>query len=579
MDRDDLFGPLREAIEAGAAQALGSLYGLEGPFHYKFETPPDPAMGHLALACFPFAKAAKTGPPIIAQALAQALGSINGLAEARAVGPYLNFFLSPRYLADRLLTSALMPDFGNSSQGKGQRLLLEYSSPNTNKPLHLGHGRNNLLGMALASLSETQGFEVIKVNLVNDRGIHICKSMLAYQTFGQSETPESSGLKGDKLVGKYYVEYDKRSKLDPRLEDQAAQMLRDWEAEVPEVRSLWRTMNDWVLAGFQETYDRLGCQFDQLYFESETYQSGREIVLKAQAEGRVEVEDNGALSIDLTDIGLDKKILLRGDGTSMYITQDLGTTVKKYADFYFDHHFFVVGNEQDYHFKVLFEVLKRFGYDWAARLEHLSYGMITLPEGKMKSREGTVVDLDDLLDEMKALAQTEIESREIFGPKEQDLIGATAEWVGQGAVKYFILKSGAAREMQFNPKESLSFDGQTGPYLQYTHARISSLAKRAQEVELGSKEGYAWSGQETELLVQLGRFYELLQFCFSERNPAPLCTYLYELARNYNKYYYDQPVLKAEPNERRARLDLGLAVQAVLAKGLKILGIEPLKRM
>ncbi|MDT8445360.1 MAG: arginine--tRNA ligase [bacterium] len=582
LDRDDFFGRLKEQLKPLVTEALSAEFGDLGPLVFKFETPPDQSMGHLALACFPFAKAAKSAPPKIAANLAASLSAqaaLEPLAYITAAGPYLNFMLKPAYLAAQLMPQVTQPDFGDASLGRGQRVLLEYSSPNTNKPLHLGHGRNNLLGMALANLLERVGYEVTKANLVNDRGIHICKSMLAYQRWGNGITPESNQQKGDKLVGDFYVLYDQKSKEIEGLDEAASEMLRQWEAGEPEVRKLWAQMNQWVMAGFKETYQRLGCQFDQFYFESETFESGRQIVLDAKEKGLCQVEDNGALSIDLDDLGWGKKILLRGDGTSMYITQDLGTTVQKYQDHQFDRSFFVVGNEQDLHFKMLFEVLKRFGYDWAERLEHISYGMITLPEGKMKSREGTVVDLDDLLDGMKELAIEEIKARDNLAVEQ---IEATAEAIGQAAVKYYILRAGAAKEIQFNPKESLAFEGATGPYLQYTHARIHSLLSKAvleAEAQPVLDGAGPWGDGEREMLVLLARYYEAQVQAATDRNPAVLCSYLFDLAKGFNKYYYETPILRGEAKMLPGRLGLCAAVRAVLAKGLTTLGIEPLDKM
>jgi len=582
MDRDHFFGLIKEAIQGQIQFHLNKRFGPVGEVTFKFEIPPESTLGHLALACFPFAKPCKSSPAQIAGFLAEDLGQSPIWESVRATGPYLNFLLNPVEVAKAVFPHVQSPDFGNGTIGKGKKVMLEYSSPNTNKPLHLGHGRNNLLGMSLAKLLETSGFEVVKTNLINDRGIHICKSMLAYQNAETHPTPESAGKKGDKLVGEYYVLYDKQSKENPALAEDATQMLQDWEAGEPEVRKLWETMNRWVIDGFTQTYKRLGCEFDKLYFESQTFESGRAIVQDARTRGLCQTEDNGALSIDLEDAKLGKKILLRGDGTSMYITQDLGTTVKKFEDFApLDASLFVVGNEQDLHFKILFETLKRFGYEWSDQLEHISYGMITLPEGKMKSREGTVVDLDDLMDSMHELAKQEILSRENFDPNtEMEQIEFTAESLAQGALKFFILRSGAAKEIQFNPKESLSFEGATGPYLQYTHARISSLLAKGVELTPSFDPQSDWNRLETNLLVSLSRFYDALFEATQARNPASLCGYLSDLCRSFNKYYYDTPILKVESTElAQSRLGLSVAVQAVIAKGLRLLGIEPLTRM
>ncbi|PCI27404.1 MAG: arginine--tRNA ligase [SAR324 cluster bacterium] len=549
---------------------------------FKFEVPPDEKMGHLAFACFPLAKVARKAPVMIAKTLADHWGGDDKFAKIEAVGPYLNFHFSPAFLAKELISECIENDtYGDNDSGAGKICLLEYSSPNTNKPLHLGHCRNNLLGMVNARLLEHAGFRVEKANLVNDRGIHICKSMLAYQKWGQGETPESTGLKGDKLVGNYYVLYAQKEKEQPELLEEAQQMLRDWEKGDPEIRELWQKMNGWVLDGFKTTYERMGISFDKYYFESETYLGGRDIILDALEKGICYQEENGAVAINLEAEKLSNKILLRGDGTSMYITQDINTTVTKFKDHNneLDHCLFVVGNEQDNHFRVLFTILKKFGYDWADRCEHISYGMITLPEGKMKSREGTVVDLDDLLSEMKAMALQEFKQRK--QEDSEDSQEEAAEAIGQAAIKFFILKTNALKEILFNPKESLSFDGTTGPYLQYTHARMCSLLRKGKaDLSDTSWEQHAWNQEESSLLVQLGRYPDAIQLSGSDRNPAVLCSYIYDLCRLYNKFYYEHPILKvATDQEKQARLCLTEAVRRVLSKSLGILGITALERM
>ncbi|MCP4296602.1 MAG: arginine--tRNA ligase [Proteobacteria bacterium] len=549
---------------------------------FKFELPPDEKMGNLAFACFPLAKIARRSPIEIALTLAKSWGDLGEFKKVEAKGPYLNFYFSSSSLADSLIPQCIEdPQYGDNGEGNGKTCLLEYSSPNTNKPLHLGHCRNNLLGMVNANLLEHSGYQVIKANLINDRGIHICKSMLAYQNWGDGETPQSSGIKGDKFVGNYYVLYNQKEKKIPEILKEVQQMLRDWEAGDEDIRELWQKMNGWVLDGFKETYERMGVLFDKYYYESETYKGGKEIILEALEKGICIKEDNGAVAIDLEDERLSKKILLRGDGTSMYITQDINTTVTKFKEYKdkLDHCLFVVGNEQENHFKVLFAVLKKFGFLWADRCEHLSYGMITLPEGKMKSREGTVIDLDDLLNEMKALAMEEYQARnQIEDPQKQE---ATTEAIGQAAIKYFILKTNALKEIQFNPKESLSFDGSTGPYLQYTHARMSSLLRKGQ-TDLRSYEWplHEWNEEEGSLLVSLSRFPDAIRTGAVDRNPAILCAFLYDLCRQYNKFYYECPILSVEqPDTRQARLCLTEAVRKVLKKGLDILGITALERM
>lgn len=576
---------LKETVATKVIELLQSEFGVQGVdvSQFKFEIPPDDKMGHLAFACFPLAKAARKAPALIAMQLSQSWGKSFFFQRVTAVGPYLNFHFNPHYLAEALIPACISSDrYGDTELGSGQTLLLEYSSPNTNKPLHLGHGRNNLLGSVLAELLQRNGYKVVKANLVNDRGIHICKSMVAYQKWGSGETPASTGLKGDKLVGGYYVLYDQKEKQDPEILQEVQETLRMWEAGDPETIELWKQLNGWVLDGFRETYARMDVSFDKYYFESETYKGGRELVLSALEKGICVEEPNGAVAIDLEADKLGKKILLRGDGTSMYMTQDINTTVSKFNDFDLDGCLFVVGSEQDNHFRVLFKVLERFGYEWAERCEHISYGMITLPEGKMKSREGTVVDLDDLMNEMKALALQEIQTRAGGTAEEVSVeLDQTAEAIGQAAIKYFILRTNAVKEISFNPQESLSFDGATGPYLQYTHARICSLLRKAvftpAQIDFDND---AWNPDEIAILVQLGRFPDTIAQSATDRNPAVLCHYIYELCRGFNKFYYEHPILKAESEAvKQARISLTRAVKGVLYKTLQILGITALEKM
>ena len=575
----------KDTIVEKVIELLQTEFGIQeiDPDQFKFEVPPDATMGHLAFACFPLARVAKKAPPLIAKQLAESWGDSPLFKNVTAAGPYLNFFFDPAFLATELIPACISSNlYGDNQNGSGKTLLLEYSSPNTNKPLHLGHCRNNLLGSVLSGILKCNGYKVIKANLVNDRGIHICKSMLAYQKWGSGETPESAGIKGDKLVGRYYVLYDKKEKEDESILQEVQEMLRMWEAGDPETIELWRQLNGWVLDGFRVTYDRMDVSFDKFYFESETYKGGRELVLAALKNGVCAEEENGAVSIDLEADKLGKKILLRGDGTSMYMTQDINTTVTKFSDYDLDGCLFVVGNEQDNHFRVLFKVLDRFGYDWANQCEHISYGMITLPEGKMKSREGTVVDLDDLMDEMKALALAEILERagDPQGAVTEEL-EQTAEAIGQAAIRFFIMRTNAVKEISFNPKESLSFDGATGPYLQYTHARICSLLRKS-DMDIGqiSFDNYDWNADEISLLVQLGRFPDNMNQGAIDRNPAVLCNYIYDLCRGYNKFYYEHPILKAESDTVvQARIALTRAVKGVLFKTLEILGIVALEKM
>jgi len=575
----------KEQIQNRVITLLKSEFQIEDidTSQFLFETPPDEKMGHMAFACFPLARIAKKAPAQIAEILAKSWGESTEFQSINAVGPYLNFFLNPSFIANQLISACCESDtYGNNETGLGKTLLLEYSSPNTNKPLHLGHGRNNLLGSVLSDILKCCQYNLVKANLVNDRGVHICKSMLAYKNWGNNETPADIGKKGDKLVGNYYVLYDKKEKENAEILEDVQEMLRKWEAGDPETIKLWKKLNLWVMDGFKKTYDRMGVSFDKFYFESETYQGGRELILKALDQGICYKEPNGAVAIDLEAEKLGRKILLRGDGTSMYITQDINTTVTKFSDYKLDGCLFVVGNEQDNHFRILFKVLSKFGYAWADCCEHISYGMITLPEGKMKSREGTVVDLDDLMDEMKALAMEELESRISENNSQQiENLDDTAEAIGQSAIKYFILKTNALKEISFNPKESLSFDGATGPYLQYTHARICSLLRKAETDQIATSfDAYDWNLEETNILILLARYPDIIRQSAQDRNPAILCSYIYDLCRSFNKFYYEHPILKSVTAETGlSRISLSKAVKGVLKKSLDILGIKALERM
>ena len=553
--------------------------------HIKFETPPSPELGHLSLICFFLSKLLRKPPAKIAEEISL-LSFPPEVEKVELKGPYLNFFFNADRIFEKIKPLADTGDFGTLSEGAGKSALVEFSSPNTNKPLHLGHARNNMLGFSLSNLFEKAGYRVSRVNLVNDRGIHICKSMLAYQLFGNGVSPQKSGKKGDHFVGEYYVKFDQESQGDPSLSDKAQAMLIDWENGEPGIRKLWQEMNGWVMEGFKKTYGRMGIEFDKFYFESDLYAGGKELVLEALEKGICQKEDNGAVSIDLEAEKLGKKILLRGDGTSVYMTQDISTTVKKNQEFSPDHMLFVVGNEQDNHFRVLFKVIEKFGYAWASTCEHVSYGMISLPEGNMKSRQGNVVDIDDLLDEIKGLALEEIIIRrpEL---KESDEAADLAEHIGQAAVKFMILKATAEKNFVFDSKESLSFDGMTGPYLQYTHARLSSLLRKSEDSGLDAADDesvsdavtYDWNEEERQIIILASRYPDSVSVSVKNRNPAELANYIYNLARNYNRYYYATPILKGEPTAVSKRLNLAGLVKFVLADALKIMGIEPLERM
>jgi arginyl-tRNA synthetase len=480
----------------------------------------------------------------------------------------------------------------------GQKVMVEYSSPNTNKPLHLGHVRNNLLGFSVAEILSANGYEVIKANLVNDRGIHICKSMLAWKLFGNGETPESSGLKGDHLVGKYYVIFDKEYKKqiealigEGQTEDEAKknapvikeaqEMLLKWESADQEVIDLWKMMNSWVYAGFDVTYKKLGVDFKKYYYESDTYLLGKDTIQEGLDKGVFYKKDDGSVWIDLTDDGLDQKLVLRADGTSVYITQDLGTAQLKYDDFKMDKSIYVVGNEQDYHFKVLFLILQKLGKSWANGLFHLSYGMVDLPSGKMKSREGTVVDADELMDDMIQTAQERTEELgkvEGFTEEEKkDLYNM----IGLGALKFFLLKVEPKKRLLFDPNESIDFQGHTGPFIQYTHARICSvLAKADYKNKISDNYSNILTALEKDLIVNLAKYPDVISSAAREYSPAHIANYVFELAKLFNKFYHEESILKAEdPQVRNFRLDLAAATASIINKSMKLLGIKVPSRM
>jgi arginyl-tRNA synthetase len=547
-----------------------------------------------------FKLAGCVGNPMAAAAkAAEFLASHAEVESAAAVKAFVNVTVKPEALLrvtaaepEALLAQALLPE------AERKKILIEFSAPNTNKPQHLGHVRNNTLGMSLASLLKRVGHEVVEINLVNDRGIHICKSMLAYQRFGNGETPESSGMKGDHLVGKYYVRFsaafaeevkavreqhpewaDKSGDelfLETEIGRAAQQMLRDWEAGKPEVRELWQCMNSWVFAGFDETYKRMGIHFDHTYLESETYLLGKDIVSSGLEKGVFAKRDDGAVICDLGKMG--KKVVLRSDGTSVYITQDMGTTVRKHDDYSPDTMIWVVGDEQNLHFQMLFEILRRLGYEWASDLHHLSYGMVNLPNGRMKSREGTVVDADDLFDEMTELAKAACKERGGADLSEEEL-NKRGEAIGLGALKFMLLKFNPRTTMIFDPAASLRFEGDTGPYVQYVAARISSIARKAAERGLLPSAGDCeWqllnSPQEKDLAVKLYFYPEVLRNAAARRDCSGIADYLLELAKSFNRFYRDCPILACEDKSvAQARLTLAAAVRTVIADALGTLTI------
>lgn len=578
--RTAMLSALKTAAESAGKD--GTQLSLE---QIVVETPPNPEFGDLGFPMFPFARVFKTAPPAIASAVAEILKGGSTAGEVRAAGPYVNVFLNREIAASSVIDRIVGEGekYGNNSHLNGEKTMIEFSCPNTNKPLHLGHLRNDAIGISLANLLEANGAEVLKVNLINDRGIHICKSMLAYQKFGNGKTPESTGIKGDHFVGDFYVKYSSWEKEDESAQEEARELLRKWEAGDEETNKLWKTMNHWAISGIEETYQRTGVEFDRVYFESETYASGREQVRAGLENGVFAREEDGSVTIDLTDIDLDKRVLLRSDGTSLYVTQDIGTAILRHADWPFERLIYVVGAEQEYHFKVLFHILKRLGYEWADNLYHFAYGMVNLPHGKMKSREGTVVDADDLLDVLSQLAVQEIRDKGREG--ELDDVEATAESIARAAVNYYLLNVTPAKDMIFNPDESIAFNGNTGPYLQYTGARLSSMIRkfeqRAQDFAGGKADtSLIDDGDEWEVIKLLGNFPSIVENAADELNPTALAGYLSDLARLYSRYYHDNPVLHNENIDLvHTRIAIARSVVQVLRNGFRILGIPFLERM
>lgn len=555
--------------------------------------------GQVTIVVFPITKISKKSPEQTANEIGEYLVThVENVNKFNVVKGFLNLSIAESYFLNQFNEEILAADFG-VFPSNGKKVMVEYSSPNTNKPLHLGHVRNNLLGYAVSELLKAYGYDVVKVNLVNDRGIHICKSMLAWQKWGNGETPESSGLKGDHLVGKYYVIFDQQYKkeiealkAEGQTEDEAKknaplikaaqQMLLAWEQGDEAVVSLWKTMNEWVYAGFHVTYKNLGVDFDKFYYESNTYLLGKGTVDEGLAKGVFFKKEDGSVWIDLTADGLDQKLVLRADGTSVYITQDLGTAEMKHDDFNMDESIYVVGNEQDYHFKVLFLILEKLGKSWAKGLYHLSYGMVDLPNGKMKSREGTVVDADELIESMVTTAR---EKTEELG-KTNDFAEADKEElyknIGLGALKYFLLKVEPKKRLLFNPAESIDFQGNTGPFIQYTHARIKSLLSKSNyQFAVGSAQFSGISDVELEMILQLAKYPSEIEIAAKAYSPASLANYLYELAKLFNKFYHDvPPIVKTEDGEaKQFRLNLAKKTADIINSGMLILGITSPERM
>ncbi len=584
------------------ADTVQNLYGQIDAKNIQLQKTRKEFQGDYTLVTFPLLKMSHKSPEMTAEEIGSRLTTDfpELIAGYNVVKGFLNISLNQGVWIDVLNKIVNTEEFGRGA-ATGKTVMIEYSSPNTNKPLHLGHIRNNLLGWSVSQLMEFAGNKVIRVNLVNDRGIHICKSMLAWQRFGNGETPESSGMKGDHLVGKYYVEFDKAYKAEIKelvaggmTEDDAKknapimlaaqEMLRKWEANDPEVYNLWKTMNGWVYEGFDATYKAMGVGFDKVYYESQTYLLGKEIVAEGLNAGVFYRRDDNSVWIDLTADGLDEKLLLRSDGTSVYMTQDLGTAKSRFDEFKLNQHIYVVGNEQNYHFQVLKLVLKKLGYQWSDDIQHLSYGMVELPEGKMKSREGTVVDADDLINGMVSEAhQMSKELGKLDGCSEQEAM-EVSKMVGLGALKYFILKVDPKKTMLFDPKESIDFNGNTGPFIQYTHARIKSLLRRAEvdnvEVCGALDMNINLTDKEVALISHIADFPAVAAEAANQFSPALVANYIYDLVKEYNQFYHDYSILKEENQSiKKMRLVLSAQVARVVKSGMELLGIGVPERM
>lgn len=590
---------IEKTLTLQTLQAVKALYEAELPENQlTLQETRKEFEGQITVVTFPITRFSRKSPEETGREIGAFLQErVPEIAGFNVIKGFLNISLSDAYWIDLLNTQIASSSFG-SFPANGKKLMVEYSSPNTNKPLHLGHIRNNLLGYSVAEILKAYGYGVIKANLVNDRGVHICKSMLAWQRWGNGETPEGSGLKGDHLVGKYYVIFDKEykkqidelkakgqteeeAKKNAPLIREAQQMLQAWEAGDEHVMNLWKTMNGWVYAGFSETYSRLGVDFDKYYYESDTYLLGKDIIQEGLDKGVFFRKEDNSVWIDLTPDGLDEKLVLRGDGTSVYITQDLGTAQLKYDDYGMDESIYVVGNEQDYHFKVLFLILQKLGKRWADGLYHLSYGMVDLPSGKMKSREGTVVDADDLMDEMTLTARKRTEELGKTAGLDEGEKASLYHMIGIGALKYFLLKVEPKKRLLFDPNESIDFQGHTGPFIQYTHARIKSvLAKGNFSSSFRSEQPVYLGESERDLIQVLGNYPQVIEASANEFSPAQLANYLYEVAKAYNKFYHEESILKvADETTKNFRLNLSAVSATIIAKGMKLLGIEVPDRM
>ncbi|GAA4317372.1 arginine--tRNA ligase [Pontixanthobacter gangjinensis] len=590
---------IEQILASKVKEAVKKHYEVE-PENIEFQPTRKDFEGDITLVVFPMLKQVRTNPAQLAENIGKYLEEeVEEVAAYNVIQGFLNIVISNKYYINFFNEVRDREDFGILlPQSDASGIMVEYSSPNTNKPLHLGHIRNNLLGYSVSEILKAAGNQVYKVQVINDRGIHICKSMVAWQKFGNGETPESTGLKGDKLVGNYYVKFDQEYKKEiaqlkeeGKTEDEAKaqapifveaqEMLRKWEANDPEVVKLWSTMNQWVYDGFDKTYDALGVDFDKNYYESETYLLGKDNVQKGLEDGVFFKKEDGSVWIDLSDEGLDEKIVLRSDGTAVYMTQDIGTAIQRFADFDINQMVYTVGNEQEYHFKVLFLILKKLGYDWADALYHLSYGMVDLPSGKMKSREGTVVDADDLIREMADTARSiseELGKLDGYTDAEKEELYRI---IGLGALKYYILKVDPRKRILFNPEESVDFQGNTGPFIQYTYARIQSILRKADfDTSADLSKGFSFHEKEKELIKQVQLFPETVGLAAENHSPALIANYTYELVKSFNSFYQNVQILGIDDEEEKVfRVQLSKLVANVIKSAFGLLGIEVPERM
>lgn len=593
----------QESIIQGIQLAFQNIFNHDLPLEQIALTPTKKEFeGSYTFVVFPFLKVSQTTPENTGNLIGEYLkANVSAVSDFNVVKGFLNLVLNENVWVDLFQKIYSQPSIGQLPSN-GQKVMVEYSSPNTNKPLHLGHLRNNFLGYSVAEILKANGYEVIKANLVNDRGIHICKSMVAYQHFGNGETPETSGLKGDHLAGKYYVKFDieyknqikeliasgqseEEAKKNAPILLEAQEMLRKWEAGDEAVVSLWKQMNGWVYAGFDATYRKMGVNFDKFYYESDTYLLGKDIVEEGLAKGVFFKKENGSVWVDLTDEGLDEKLVRRADGTSVYITQDLGTADLKYKDFQIDKSVYVVGNEQDYHFDVLFKIMRKLGRSYGSGLYHLSYGMVDLPTGKMKSREGTVVDADDLIQEMIDTAEHHTKELGKIEGFSEEQAKELYEILGLGALKYFLLKVDPKKRMLFNPQESIEFQGYTGPFVQYSHARIAAILRKAEQIGVVYQKG-DFSGitelaeSETALIQILNDFDKKIKAAAEDFSPAVIAQYLFDLAKEYNRFYADLPIFHEKDLAIQAfRVALSAQTAKTIKRGMSLLGIQVPERM